>query len=185
MKSKLFCFGLVWVVVVSMSVISPVHAISLATLKNSLSKFCIASPEACGTSDAPIFDTQKNSCVCYNSNYQQYDASQRKCVIKCPAGTYRFEATTGRCPAGFYIAGATAKCPAGSHQLVVDKRALKSYEFGGQMLVQSDCKSLNSPSSGSTKNCHPELVSGSIGGTRGKEKRFRNKFGMTEKKIYG
>ena len=131
MKNKLLCFGLVLVVVVSMSVISPVHAISLATLKNSLSKFCIASPEACGTSDAPIFDTQKNSCVCYNSNYQQYDASQRKCVIKCPAGTYRFEATTGRCPAGFYIAGATAKCPAGSHQLVVDKRALKSYEFGG------------------------------------------------------
>ena len=27
---------------------------------------------------------------------------------------------------------------------------------------------------------HPELVSGSVEGTRGKEKRFRNKFGMTE-----
>ena len=129
MKNKLLCFGLV--LVVSMSVISPARAVSLETLKNSLSKFCIASPEACGTSDAPIFDTQKNSCVCYDANYQQYDANQRKCVIKCPAGTYRFEATTGRCPAGFYIAGATAKCPAGSHQLVVDKRALKSYEFGG------------------------------------------------------
>ena len=164
MKNKLLCLGLV--LVVSMSVISPAKAVSLETLKNSLSKFCIASPETCGTSDAPIFDAQKNSCVCYNSNYQQYDASQRKCVIRCPAGTYRFEATTGRCPAGFYIAGATAKCPAGSHQLVVDKRALKSYEFGGQRPVQSDHKSLNEASTGR----HPELVSGSVGGTESKEK---------------
>lgn len=29
-------------------------------------------------------------------------------------------------------------------------------------------------------NCHPEFISGSIGGTASTRKRFRNKFGMTE-----
>ena len=113
MKNKLLCFGLV--LVVSMSVISPVHAISLATLKNSLSKYCIASPEACGTVTAPIFDTQKNSCVCYNSNYQQYDANQRKCVIKCPAGHKR-------------KINLAVFCPGGTKRISIEKRALYSYE---------------------------------------------------------
>ena len=115
MKNKLLYFGLV--LVVSMSVISPVHAISLATLKNSLSKFCIASPEACGTVTAPIFDTQQNACTCYNSDYQQYDASQRKCVIRCPAGHKR--------KTNFFIL-----CPGGTKRISIEKRALYSYERG-------------------------------------------------------
>ena len=113
MKNKLLCFGLV--LVVSMSVISPANAVSLATLKNSLSKYCIASPEACGTVTAPIFDTQKNSCVCYNSNYQQYDANQRKCVIKCPAGHKR-------------KINLRVFCPSGTKRISIEKRALYSYE---------------------------------------------------------
>ena len=32
---------------------------------------------------------------------------------------------------------------------------------------------------------HPELVSGSVGGTRVKDKRFRNKFGMTRTEEVG
>ena len=114
MKNKLLSFGMV--LVVSMSVVSPANAVSLATLKNSLSKYCIASPDACGTVTAPIFDTQKNSCVCYNSNYQQYDANQRKCVIKCPAGHKR------------EINLREFFCPSGTKRISIEKRALYSYE---------------------------------------------------------
>ena len=164
MKNKLLCFGLV--LVVSMSVISPARAVSLETLKNSLSKFCIASPEACGTITAPIFDTQQNACTCYNSDYQQYDASERKCVIKCPPGTFRREMkASGSCPAGYFL---SSNCPSGTRKVLLQKRALKSYEFGGQRPLQSDCKSLNKDlqSADETIVRHPELVSGSIGRTR-------------------
>ena len=127
MKNKLLSFGVIFALTIA--TISPARAISLTALKNSLSKYCIASPEACGTITAPIFDTRQNACTCYNSDFQQYDANERKCVIKCPPGTFRREMkASGSCPAGYFL---SSNCPSGTRKVLLQKRALKSYEFGG------------------------------------------------------
>ena len=53
-------------------------------------------------------------------------------------------------------------------------------QVDGVFVVCAEGRGLCSQTIRTLTNRHPELVSGSVGRTRGKGKRFRTKFGMTE-----
>ena len=115
MKNKLLSFGMV--LVVSMSVVSPANAISLASLRNSLSKVCISDRAICGTVFEGIYNTSTNSCTCHNSSFMRYDSNLRKCVIKCPVG-YNCYTSAG------------TSCSRGYKKFKIERRALNSNERG-------------------------------------------------------
>ena len=115
MKNKLLIFGLV--LVVSTSMVSPANAISLASLRNSLSKVCISDRATCGTVFEGIYNTSTNSCTCHNSSFMRYDNNLRKCVIKCPVGY------------NCYISAGTS-CSRGYKKYKIERRALNSNERG-------------------------------------------------------
>ena len=110
MKNKLLIFGLV--LVVSTSVVSPANAISLATIKQSLSKFCVPSATTCNSVYEPIFN-QSKGCVCHDSTYLRYIPEKQKCVESCPAG---------------YYLHSVADCPHGSFKFQIKRRSLTSEE---------------------------------------------------------
>ena len=110
MKNKLLIFGLV--LVVSTSVVSPAHAISLSAIKQSLSKFCVPSATTCNSVYEPIFN-QSKGCVCHDSTYLRYIPEKQKCVESCPAG---------------YYLHSVADCPHGSFKFQIRRRALTSEE---------------------------------------------------------
>ena len=110
MKNKLLIFGLV--LVVSTSVVSPANAISLATIKQTLSKFCVPAWTTCSSVYEPIFN-QSKGCVCHDSTYLRYIPEKQKCVESCPAG---------------YYLHSVADCPHGSFKFQIKRRALTSEE---------------------------------------------------------
>ena len=109
MKNKLL-IGVV--LVVSMSVVSPANAISLATIKQTLSKFCVPAWTTCNSVYEPIFN-QSKGCVCHDSTYLRYIPAKQKCVESCPAG---------------YYLHSVADCPRGSFKFQIKRRALTSEE---------------------------------------------------------
>ena len=115
MKNKLLSFGVVLVVLTS--AISPANAISLASLRNSLSKVCISDRTTCGTVFSGIYNTSTNSCTCHNSSFMRYDNNLRKCVIKCPVG-YRLNTSVG------------TSCSRGYKKYKIERRTLNSNERG-------------------------------------------------------
>ena len=110
MKNKLLIFGLV--LVVSTSMVSPANAISLATIKQTLSKFCVPAWTTCNSVFEPIFN-QSKGCVCHDSTYLRYIPEKQKCVESCPAG---------------YYLHSVADCPHGSFKFQIKRRALTSEE---------------------------------------------------------
>ena len=113
MKNKLLSFGIL--LALTITAISPANAISLASLRNSLSKVCISDRATCGTVFEGIYNTSNNSCSCHNTTYQQYDSNQRKCVMKCGPG---------------YYMNSVSGCPRGSYRIQIKRRRLYSYERG-------------------------------------------------------
>ena len=110
MKNKLLIFGLV--LVVSTSVVSPARAISLAMIKQTLSKFCVPAWNTCNSVYEPIFN-QSKGCVCHDSTYLRYIPEKQKCVESCPAG---------------YYLHSVADCPHGSFKFQIKRRALTPEE---------------------------------------------------------
>jgi hypothetical protein len=69
------------------------------TLTDKLKEYCIpksSTPEACGDLK-PRYD---GYCNCGNTTYMYYDATERTCRVKCPAGQIP-EKTSGGCQAGY------------------------------------------------------------------------------------
>ena len=115
MKNKLLSFGML--LALTITTISPANAVSLASLRNSLSKVCISDRATCGTVFEGIYNTSTNSCTCHNSSFMRYDSNLRKCVIKCPVGY------------NCYISAGTS-CSRGYKKYKIERRALNSNERG-------------------------------------------------------
>ena len=112
MKNKLLSFGML--LALTITTISPANAISLASLRNSLSKVCISDRATCGTVFEGIYNTFSRTCSCHSS-ILSYNPSTRKCEISCPAG---------------YYLKANYTCPRGSYKIEIKRRRLYSYERG-------------------------------------------------------
>ena len=106
MKNKLLSFGVLFALTIT--TISPARAISLASIKQTLSKFCVPSGTTCNSVYEPIFN-QSKGCVCHDSTYLRYIPEKQKCVESCPAG---------------YYLHSVADCPRGSFKFQIRRRAL-------------------------------------------------------------
>ena len=112
MKNKLLSFGML--LTLTIATISPAKAISLASLRNSLSKVCISDASTCGTVFEGIYNTISKTCSCYSS-ILSYNPSTRKCEVSCQPGYYLKTNYT---------------CPPGSYKIEIKRRRLYSYERG-------------------------------------------------------
>ena len=69
-------------------------------LKKALAGYCYPNPEDCGTAYEPKYNSSDSTCSCVNETYLYYDAEERRCNPKCPAGY--FLKTVEDCPAGSF-----------------------------------------------------------------------------------
>ena len=73
------------------------------SLTNILEQYCVpkaGEPQYCSNAFAAKYNEAKNSCICKNTTYMQYNSTNRHCEIKCPAGLISKMVTT--CTGGYY-----------------------------------------------------------------------------------
>ena len=75
-------------------------AVTVDDIKNLLGKYCYPKEEDCGTAREPIYNASNSSCSCVNKTYLYYDAEDRRCNPKCPAG-YSLK-TVSKCSGGSF-----------------------------------------------------------------------------------